>query len=215
MPGLDLLRAHGLHVDTAQAGAAVPGFKLPGNVLCEEGRGAAAAGRTHLGSCRLLRQMAHVSVTTFHDHTATAFHFFILMNGLLSSNAGSPGLGAAAAADDDDDADDSVGVLAAGASSSEARAEARVVRWRLGGLSAMAGELGRVYQQLETSAAPPYAFLSPPRVLDRRCAVARARLPPGYGLALRHAQTLALTACSSAFGGPREEGREGRGEPQV
>jgi hypothetical protein len=28
-----------------------------------------------LGSCRLLRQIAHVSVSTFHDHTATAFHF--------------------------------------------------------------------------------------------------------------------------------------------
>ncbi len=28
-----------------------------------------------LGSCRLLRQIAHVSVKTFHDHTATAFHF--------------------------------------------------------------------------------------------------------------------------------------------
>ena len=31
-----------------------------------------------LGSCRLFRQIAHVSVSTFHDHTATAFHFFTL-----------------------------------------------------------------------------------------------------------------------------------------
>ena len=31
-----------------------------------------------LGSCRLLRQMAHVSVTRFHDHTATTFHFCTL-----------------------------------------------------------------------------------------------------------------------------------------
>eukprot|EP00740_Mantoniella_antarctica_P014078 CAMPEP_0181367412 /NCGR_PEP_ID=MMETSP1106-20121128/11379_1 /TAXON_ID=81844 /ORGANISM="Mantoniella antarctica, Strain SL-175" /LENGTH=70 /DNA_ID=CAMNT_0023483137 /DNA_START=407 /DNA_END=619 /DNA_ORIENTATION=- len=29
-----------------------------------------------LGSCKLLRQMAHVSVQMDHDHTATAFHFF-------------------------------------------------------------------------------------------------------------------------------------------
>jgi hypothetical protein len=27
-----------------------------------------------LGSCKLLRQMAHVSVQMDHDHTATAFH---------------------------------------------------------------------------------------------------------------------------------------------
>ena len=31
-----------------------------------------------LGSCRLFRQIAHVSVSTFHDHTATAFHFLTL-----------------------------------------------------------------------------------------------------------------------------------------
>ena len=102
---------------------------------------------SHLGSCKLFRQMAHVSVTTFQDHTATAFHFFILMNGLLSWNAGSPGLGAgaaavaapaaaeAAAADED-----SVGVLAAAALASaaalsdDARADARVVRCLFVGL---------------------------------------------------------------------------------
>jgi hypothetical protein len=114
--------------------------------------------RSYLGSCKLLRQMAHVSVTTFQDHTATAFHFFILMKGLLSWNAGSPGLGTAAAAAaeaaaEEADAEaaaaaeaeteDSVGVLAtaalpssaaAAAASSDARADARVVRCRFVGL---------------------------------------------------------------------------------
>jgi hypothetical protein len=42
----------------------------------------------HLGSWRLFRQMAHVSVTTFHDQTATAVHFFTLRNGACASNAG-------------------------------------------------------------------------------------------------------------------------------
>eukprot|EP01043_Picozoa_sp_COSAG02_P000420 COSAG02_NODE_7_length_64539_cov_120.393482_53_plen_138_part_00 len=107
------------------------------------------ARESHLGSCRLLRQIAHVSVTTFQDHTATAFHFFILMKGLLSWNAGSPslGAGAAAAVDEEEEAaaaeagadEDSVGVLAiaalaSAAALSDARAEARVVRCRLVGL---------------------------------------------------------------------------------
>ena len=41
-----------------------------------------------LGSCRLLRQIAHVSVSTFHDHTATAFHFLTrnLRASLLSAD---------------------------------------------------------------------------------------------------------------------------------
>ena len=37
-----------------------------------------------LGSCRLLRQMAHVSVTRFHDHTATTFHFCTLRRRITS-----------------------------------------------------------------------------------------------------------------------------------
>ena len=43
-----------------------------------------------LGSCKLLRQIAHVSVTTFQDQRATGCHFFTRKNGAFSSNEGIP-----------------------------------------------------------------------------------------------------------------------------
>jgi hypothetical protein len=74
-----------------------------------------------LGSCRLLRHIAHVSVTTFHDQTATACHFFTLRNGVSLSNAGPDAAAAAAAV---------VTALPSGAHAA-ALVDDRVVRCRL------------------------------------------------------------------------------------
>ena len=125
MRGLDLLRPHRLHVDAAQRG---------GERQAEHAEADTQSGREgHLGSCRLLRQMAHVSVTTFHDHVATAVHFFILRKGLLSSNAGSPGFAEEAAERVDGAAARPAEARPAEARPAEARAEARVVRCRFCG----------------------------------------------------------------------------------
>lgn len=148
---------------------------------------------SYLGSCRLFRQIAHVSVTTFQDHTATAFHFFILMKGLLSWNAGSPALeagasaAAEAAAEAADDADeDSGGVLivalASAAAQSDARADARVVRCRFVGLLSAIAPLPPPVSLARSLARPLFSGLHALHTLEQRphgsgCATLRLPRP--------------------------------------
>ena len=71
---------------------------------------------SYLGSCRLFRQIAHVSVTTFQDHTATACHFLTFRKGLSCSKPGQPAA--------------RTSLPAAGTALAAALVDARVVRWR-------------------------------------------------------------------------------------